>query len=219
MVELVFVIVVVGILAATIIPSIKTNPLKEAAIQVVSHIRYTQHLAMVDDRFSSSDPIWYKKRWQMIFSRAVKPDDTVAYSIFSDTATGAGTTTAGDVDISEVAVNPLDTSKLLTGGYASAIKSTNDKVTKKLNLEKSYGIDNVNFKDGCSGSLRLSFDHLGRPIKGDLDSMTGPYSAGTQRLIKSNCKIILYSGSKSISIRVAPETGYTCILDSSSNCI
>ncbi len=219
MIELVFVIVVIGILAATIIPSTKTNPLKEAAIQVVSHIRYTQHLAMVDDQFNSADPIWYKKRWQIIFSRAVKPDNTVAYSIFSDTATGVGTKVSGDVDISEVAINPLNRLKLLTGGYGNAIKSTNDKVTKKLNLELSYGIDDVKFKDGCSGSLRLSFDYLGRPIKGDLASMTGPYSAGTQRLIKSNCTIVLFAGSKNISIRVVPETGYACILDSSSNCI
>ena len=219
MIELVFVIVVIGVLAAAILPSTRTNPLQEAAIQVLSHIRYTQHLSIVDDTYSRTDANWYKKRWQLIFSNAVKPNDTSAYSIFSDTATASGTTVAGDVDISEVAVNPLDNSKLLTGGYASAIFSTHPDVTKKLNLQLSYGIDDVDFNDGCNGGLRLSFDYLGRPLKGDLSSMGGAYQAGTQRLITSNCTIVLSSGTESISIRVAPETGYACILDSSSNCI
>ena len=43
LIELVFVIVVVGVLAAAIIPRIQTNPVKEAAIQLLSHIRNTQH--------------------------------------------------------------------------------------------------------------------------------------------------------------------------------
>ena len=51
MLELVFVIVVSGILAATFIPRFDRDNLQEAADQVISHIRYTQHLAMVDDKF------------------------------------------------------------------------------------------------------------------------------------------------------------------------
>ena len=66
--ELVFVIVVVGVLAAVIIPSTKTNPVREAAIQLVSHIRYTQHLAMVDDKFDATNNNWYKNRWQIHFT-------------------------------------------------------------------------------------------------------------------------------------------------------
>ena len=61
LIELVFVIVVVGVLAAAIIPRIQTNPVKEAAIQLLSHIRYTQHLAMVDDKYNSNDSAWFKK--------------------------------------------------------------------------------------------------------------------------------------------------------------
>lgn len=62
MIELVFVIVVIGILAAVIIPNTRTNPLQEAAIQLLSHIKYTQHLAMTDDTYDENDPNWYKKR-------------------------------------------------------------------------------------------------------------------------------------------------------------
>ncbi|MDQ7060006.1 MAG: type II secretion system protein [Sulfurimonas sp.] len=61
MIELIFVLVVVGILAAVILPRTKTNPLQEAAIQLLSHIRYTQHLALVDDVYDANDANWYKK--------------------------------------------------------------------------------------------------------------------------------------------------------------
>jgi len=209
--ELIFVIIVIGILTAIILPSTRRTPLQEAALQLVSHIRYTQHLAMMDDVLNPDDNIWYKKRWQLVFSNAVAPDSTVGYTIFSDTATGVGTSVAGDADMSEVAINPQDSTKRLTGGYASAISSTHAQVTKKLNLQLSYGIDRVDFDDGCNGGLRLFFDHNGRPMKGDQDSMTGGYSAGSQRLITSLCTIVLYSGDRNISITVEPESGYAAI--------
>jgi len=211
MMELVFVIVIIGILSAVILPNVKTNPLQEAAVQLLSHIRYTQHLSMVDDVYDANDNIWYKKRWQIVFSNAVSPNSTVAYTIFSDTATGAGTSVAGDADISEVAVNPQNKDKRLTGGYASGIPSTDSRVTRKLNLELSYGITSVKFKDGCKGGLRLSFDYMGRPMKGDQDSMSGAYSAGTQRLITKDCTIWLNSPDGNISLTIEPETGYASI--------
>ena len=83
MLELVFVIVVIGILAAVIIPRVKTNPVDEAAVNLLSKIRYTQHLALVDDKYGENTPTtpptvdWYKKRWQINFSGNT-------YSIVSD---------------------------------------------------------------------------------------------------------------------------------------
>lgn len=79
MIELVFVIVVIGILAATIIPNTQTNPAPEAAIKLVSSIRYTQHLALVDDKFEQSGH-WYQNRWQLVFSGS----GNNLYSIVSD---------------------------------------------------------------------------------------------------------------------------------------
>ena len=80
MIELVFVIVVIGILAAVIIPSTKTNPAQEAAVQLLSHIRYTQHLAMIDDKYDAANANWFQNRWQIRFT-----GDT--YSIVSDNNT------------------------------------------------------------------------------------------------------------------------------------
>ena len=49
MLELVFVIVIIGILAAAIIPRMDRDSIYEASEQLLSHIRYTQHLAMTDN--------------------------------------------------------------------------------------------------------------------------------------------------------------------------
>lgn len=37
--------------------------------QVIAHIRYTQHLAMMDDKFNADESTWYKRRWQIWFSK------------------------------------------------------------------------------------------------------------------------------------------------------
>ncbi len=65
MLELIIVIVVAGILAAVMIPRLERDNLREAANQVVRHIQYTQHLAMVDDVYNDGVPTWYQNRWSI----------------------------------------------------------------------------------------------------------------------------------------------------------
>ena len=69
MLELVVVIVVIGIIAVAALPRINDDHIAEAADQVMSHIRYTQHLAMQDSKVGDGDE-WYKKRWSIFFSSA-----------------------------------------------------------------------------------------------------------------------------------------------------
>ena len=98
MLELVFVLVVIGILAAVMIPEMKSNKTREEATQLITHIRYTQHLAMVDDKFdATAGSNWFRNRWQIRFSGT----GNSFYSIVSD-------------DNTRFAVNPLDKSNNLT---------------------------------------------------------------------------------------------------------
>ena len=216
MIELLFVIVVIGILSAIILPSTKTNPLQEAAIQLVSHIRYTQHLAMVDDKYSASDANWYKKRWQLVFGTNTNSAGVPGYTIFSDTAVGS----KGDINLSEVARNPENSAQVMSGGTTGtdSLKYGDSSFIgmKKMNLGKSYGITKYKLGGGCSGA-RIAFDYLGRPIKGDLSGNASSYDS--DNLTQSKCIVTLTSASSNIKIAIEPETGFTCILDSSSNCI
>ena len=212
MIELVFVLVVIGILAATIIPRVQTNPLQEAGVQLVSHIRYTQHLALIDDKYDAGDANWFKKRWQIVFGNsAAEAGGVPAYTIFSDTA-GSST---GNVNPTEVARNPENSIQYMTGGYSGSslldIRDTAFNGMKKLNLGMSYGVTSITLDGGCANG-RISFDHFGRPMEGDQHTMTGSYLAPTQRLIVADCNVTLaHSNGNSLIITIRPETGYTDI--------
>ena len=68
MLELVFVIAVIGILASAIIPRIDRDTLYEASEQLLNDIRYTQHMAMMDDVYDDTDQSWFQHRWKIDFS-------------------------------------------------------------------------------------------------------------------------------------------------------
>jgi len=215
--ELVFVILIVGILASVMIPSYQSSSLRQAAIQLQSDIRYTQHLAMMDDRYNSDNTKWFKERWVLYFTHSNESDSKYAYTIFSDTD---GTST-GDADENEIAKNPNNKAQLMTGGCGSGsrdIRSNNFKGMEKLNLGKSYDITNVTFSSSCTfhTSKRLYFDHLGRPIKGKLGKSSGDKGNKTSyesdNLIKSECILTLQnSNGDTISLSIMPETGYVKI--------
>lgn len=211
MIELVFVIVIIGILAAVIIPNTNSDRARDAAIQLASHIRYTQHLAMLDDKFDANDTVWYKKRWQITFNKGTDTNDKWSYTIFSDSA-GSST---GSPDKSEVAVNPLNPSKKLTGGFngTSFIHTGDDEATAEMNLGQKYGITDVVFSHACQfyGSTKIAFDHLGRPLKGAFENYSSAYPTAS-RIIQQQCVITLVNSESNASIAIEPETGYAHIL-------
>ncbi|OIP56792.1 MAG: N-terminal methylation [Helicobacteraceae bacterium CG2_30_36_10] len=211
--ELVFVIVVVGILAAIIIPNTRTNPLREAAIQLVSHIRYTQHLAMVDDKFDMNNPKWYKSRWTIVFNSDAYTNNKEAYTIFSDSPSYSG-----NPGTDEPAINPSNIELMLSGGFSGGPNSLDYnhpdfKGTKELNIGTKYNITDVEFNSDCqsSSSERLSFDNLGRPLIGKMSSYSQPYV--NNRILENQCRISLINSEGNVTIAIEPETGYAHILD------
>ncbi len=165
---------------------------------------------MVDDKFDAADSEWYKRRWQLLFGTSADTNDKIAYSIFSDASTYTG-----NPGISELAKNPMDPNKLLTGGFSGVISyATDSRVTREMNIGEKYGVDTVTTTD-CGGAKRIAFDYLGRPIKGDTSDDDAPYiSSGTTTslLTAQQCTITLTDGSESIVIAIERETGYARIL-------
>jgi len=212
MIELVFVIVVIGILAAAIIPSTKTNPLQEAAIQLISHIRYTQHLSIVNDNYDNTDGNWTKGRTQIVFSSVGSTtsqysDNLPAYTIFADRDLGSGY--GGDATLAEIAKNPSNPSQYMSGGYGSGkldIRSATFAGMKKMNLGKSYGVTSIKRSGGCKDMYHLMFDEFGRPMTG-----THTPTKNSHALIIKDCNITLSDGSESVVITIRPETGYASI--------
>jgi hypothetical protein len=263
MLELVFAIVVIGILSAVIIPRMNGGSLFSpddspnitnyvelssgpggiitAGLQVASHIRYTQHLAMVDDKYIPDSSFsketgtsavleakeWYKSRWHIFFSRSA--NNTVSYSIISDStkSTYDGNPNADfttGTGYSEVARDPLNPNIYLIGTtYASFDSDHDERINRDLDLGRKYSVKDIVISGGNTGSnaTRIIFDHLGRPYRGAINSLSGP----TDRLAESNiiiklCKSICTLPKNKINsddeflITVAPETGYVnTILD------
>lgn len=212
--ELVFIIIIIGILIVAIIPKIQTNPVREAAIQLVSHIRYTQHLAMMDDKFDSTNPEWYKTMWQIRFTNGSGgSDDMIAYAIFSDWKN----THTSHPEFDELAKDPL-TGDVITGGVTNSIHYLDDGVYSKANLGATYNIQDIDFSASCNNSMRISFDHLGRPNNKQLSTSTSLTHALSQ-LITQTCSITICSVSdcnlatedQKTTILIEPETGYTRI--------
>jgi type II secretory pathway pseudopilin PulG len=201
MLELVFVIIVIGILAVLAMPNFNRHPLQEAAEQVANHIRYTQHLAMVDDKFDPNDTRWYLENWQFEFKRFTTPL-RIYYEIYSDIDHNGNSDT---VSPEETARDPL------THDYL-------DGSNKNTDIVRKFAIKSVTFSPSChvntsSAIGELAFDHLGRPyyyITGDPGGKplaTNMY----QYLLKGDCNITLTHPDGTAVITIRPETGYVSV--------
>ena len=206
--ELVFVIIIIGIIMSIIVSNPKDTKLREAAIQLISHIRYTQHLAMIDDKFAVNDEKakWYKARWQIIFTNGVPTANSAGlpgYAIFSDFIGSR----SGHPNRREIAVDPLS-QQIVTSGVTKSVRLDSKNIYQKANLGKTYGITDIALTGRWNRGHRISFDHLGRPLTGNLSSYDSSYK-NKRNLISSPCNITLTdSNAQTVTIIIEEETGY-----------
>jgi prepilin-type N-terminal cleavage/methylation domain-containing protein len=184
MLELVFVIVVIGILAAVIIPRTERNNVSEAAIELESQIRYAQHLAIIDDKFDANNNRWYRNLWQIHF-------DGDKYSIKHH--------------------NFQHNENVASASDTYALDPQNGSLIKDINLGDKYNAT-VSMMADCAGVTIISFDHVGRPMVGDLRLNTQPYVLNQliQEDNEHNCTIAVSNDDNSTIhyLRLHGETGY-----------
>lgn len=204
MIELIFVIIVIGILAVLAMPSFNKNTLAEATEQLANHIRYTQHLAMVDDRFDPNNQQWYSEMW-VLWVRQVSDvnnggENEWFYEVFSDRAPYNGNSTEA-----EEAKDPLSGESLGNGTFDNTVDDG-----KTINLTRNFGITNVTFTGGSninnSTLRRVAFDNFGRPYR---DADPNANANWRNFLIRSDMVITLTGeGGRTSTITIRPETGY-----------
>ena len=188
-IELVIVIVMVSILVITIVPKIERDPLREAVTQIKRHIAFTQHMAMVDDIYDASKPMWFRAMWRISFRS--KNCYVVSSNIDLDT----------NYDREESVMDPM-TKTLLYSNNKCKIESTDN---SHMFLSDKYGIEKIEFSESCGANRFIAFDNLGRPHKTliKLDDY-----------IKSDCIITLTADSRKAAVIITPETGYvTSVID------
>lgn len=193
MLELVFVIIVIGILAVLAMPSFTTNPLQQAAQQVASHIRYTQHLAIVDDVYDPAQAHWWYARPQISFRTCTNGDRY--YYVGNDRNLDSPT----NIDKNESSLDPL-TKKYLYWNNDCDITMHSDQEAALL-LTHTYNVS-VSPATNCA---TISFDSFGRPYNSF--STTNSYSG----LLTNACTILLNHSDGNATITVQPETGYVSV--------
>ena len=222
LIELVFVIVVLGVLTFALWPTKQPTQAFEAARQIVAHIRYTQHLALNDDKFAThiddggTDSIakdWYKRLWRITFSNLTADKDCKIggwrYAVYQNIAGDLSDKGQPNGTI-EAARNPAQAGKVLSACYSGLSTNTSD----ELNLGQTYKIDTIDFRQFATDSRiqGIIFDELGRAYpRGE---WTTPYDNsrkfsqgdGSFGRIKLSAK----DRSKA-SILIFAETGYACV--------
>lgn len=210
MIELVIVIVVIGIIAMVTIPKYDQNRVLIAAQQIASHIRYAQHLAMIDNRTNlTTDPNgdqWWRERWTIAFTRNIN-GNRWGYSIYSDFSRNGSLNSPN-----EVAPDPQNPNRLLT---ASNILPAN-RINNKLNIGRTYGIRNVTFSGGCAqnGNQAISFDEKGRPFLNASTVVVDARANPSVGRIARRCEINIGDGDTNATstnvakICIEAETGY-----------
>ncbi len=211
MIELVFVIVVLGILAAMALPRMERDTRQEAADNILSAIRYTQHLALMDNKANvnvSPAVNWQRAFWQIRFANY---GGDWQYIIASNNNYGT------NLNKSEAAIDPANGKYM----YASSATPATDE-SPSVFLSRKYGINNVDFS-GCNGQTgaagspgdtninrHIAFDYLGRLHRGVFSA-----TDNMATLMHGDCTIKFQfdDGSDDLLILVRKDTGYANIVD------
>lgn len=191
--EMVFIVVTIAVLASAIIPRIERDSLSEMAEQVVSHIKYAQHLAMTSQVYGDDEEHWFHKRWHIGF---VNGPCGLYYRLGSDWDFTSG----GIITQVEAARDPLTHDLIYNNNFPCDYRSGwYDGVL----LTSKYGI--VGMSSSCN-TQTIGFDHLGRPY-----SNIGTVHA-EDGLMHEDCHYTFtHADGSSVRITVTAETGYVFI--------
>ena len=201
MVELLFVIIVLGILASLAIPRMERDRNQEASDNILSSIRYTQHLALTDNKIDPFDTTWQQTLWTIRFSTSADNDtDALFYTVASDTNKNNA------IAMSETAIDPSN-GKYMFNVNADTVIGPDE--SPNIFIGKKYGIDSIDFAGGCSNAQHVAFDQLGRPHNG-IGSASNTYD----KYMTSDCNLTFNftdANTDSFSIIVKKESGYAYI--------
>ena len=201
MLELVMVIVVVGILAALALPRLDRDLKQEAADNILSAIRYTQHLALADDRHKFDNPKWHRRFWKIMFAQC--SNNKYFYRIGNDADMDSTTT----FEEKEAALDPAN-GKLMYVANNGDCSANN--VSQNILIGKKYGVTVNKGTGGCQGLKHIGFDHLGRPHVSFSASDIPDYSTYMSTTCTLNFSL---ENGETFQITIQPETGYAQIVN------
>ena len=205
LIELVFVIIVLGILASLAMGRMERDLKQEASETILSHIRLAQQLALSDNKHrSDNNARWQRAYWRFQFTNCNFNGDVMPiYSI------GSGKLDNGELSKLRSAINPINGKYLYATCNASTI---GDDVSKDIFIGKHFGVKKLELKKCITPQYtgqNFGFDYLGRLHVG-IDTYGG--TADFNRLATRDCNLtVTMSDDDTFSIIIENETGYSYI--------
>jgi len=189
MIELILILIVIALLAALSVPRLERDIRQEAASNIVSALRYTKHMALIDNVMDlNRNNTWQRAFWTLGFQKC--SDNGLFYYIASDKSQ------EGNIDANETFIDPANGLPMMGSNSAPCRYSTNNNASPNIFISKLYGITDPNgitLTCGSSGSTAkyIGFDRMGRPHRGyagNSGSTTPDYST----VLHQDCNLTLH---------------------------
>jgi len=214
MIELIIVLVVMAIIASFTMPRLKRDTRSEAINHMLTMIRYTQNLALHDNKHQRFNSRWQSGFWRFqIFN--CKGSQALYYMIGTHTNSETNSNKSGWLNRSETAIDPSNGKFTFWRTDKSCPKSSADplmdQVSQNIFITQKYGIKTVTFLDGCAinnnNDKYVGFDNFGRPYY----KFKNSYKPNNYGYLTSDCKIkfdFTDSSINSFTIVIPNESGY-----------
>ncbi len=207
MIELIMAIVVMGILAAMALPRMERDLRQEAADNILSAVRYTQHMSLMDNVETPGSDQWQRKYWRFGLSSCSGSIDTFYY-VASDKDMGGG------VGNTEAAIDPSNGKIMLGDTTTDCDDGINNNASPQIFISHKYGVEN-NVSFSCTNNKYIGFDNLGRPHVdfGNADLAGAGASWDTPMSNDCNITFSFEDGSSDLIVTIEKETGRAFIAD------
>jgi len=209
MIELVFVIVVLGILASLAMGRMDRDLKQEASETILSHIRLAQQLALRDNKHrSDNDEDWQTGYWRFQFSNC-----SFTGQVMPIYAVGSAPL-SGDLTKPTSAINPVNGKYL----FGSCTETSNiPDVSPDVFVGKHFGVKEMKLT-GCYGTglatergKHFGFDYLGR-VHVKVGSYDNSSTSMFSELATKDCNLtVTMSDDEKFSIIIENETGHAYI--------
>ena len=207
MIELVFVIVILGILASLAMGRMERDLKQEASSTILSHIRLAQQFALNDNKHrSDNDSKWQTAYWRFEYEKCDGAGvDRYIYRVGSDSDLSGG------INKIESAIDPVTGKYIWADGACNSFDDVGLNESRDVYLYGRFGVEHVDKNGGCT-TQNIGFDFLGRPHSG-IKSYKTDDSSIFQKLMTEDCNLTFtMSDGTSFKIQIEAETGYSFII-------
>ena len=209
MIELVFVIVVLGILASLAMGRMDRDLKQEAASTILSHIRLAQQLALRDNKHrSDNNKKWQTSYWRFEYEKCDGVGvDRYIYRVGSDSDLSGG------INKLEAAIDPINGKYIWADGVCNNFDDLESDESRDTYLYGRFGVEHISHSttSGSCTSQNIGFDFLGRPHTGIKTYKTSNNSL-SQKIMTKDCVLTFtMKDGDSFKIKIEAETGHAYI--------